>query len=234
MLEGKKKPKIHKRLCLLILQNLNPILHILQEFINGLKINAIICSYISKRRGTNINNILVTIEEYKKGDSGKIDLILQIFNPLISKYANMVTNEESEDIRQELRIAIWESLFKMKYFDNEGEVVKFISNAVRYRFYELIRKYNVRSKHEIPFDLSISESTYSACYIETDYDNICFTEDIMHFVIQYPVSKRKIVFDIIMNKKDSAIAIENKISRQYVNRIRRELYDDFRKFWIEP
>ncbi len=66
--------------------------------------------------------------------------------PLICKYMRVLYKDENEDVRSELVLALWEAITKIKYVENEGQCVTYLTNALRNKFYELYR--NSRKEHD--------------------------------------------------------------------------------------
>ena len=61
-------------------------------------------------------------------------------------------------------------------------------------------------------------------FIENQYIDVMIKEDVERFLKDYDGNKRKIYFSIMVeNLSDAEIAIKYNMSRQYVNRIRKEL-----------
>ena len=59
---------------------------------------------------------------------------------------------------------------------------------------------------------------------EYEYDDFSLNEDLKKFISQFDGIKKKIYYLILIeNKNDSEIAKELHISRQYINRLRRQL-----------
>lgn len=84
-------------------------------------------------------------------DKEQFPRLIELMNPLINKYARTLYKDEKEDVRSELILALWESVSKLNYIENEGQCVLFITNALKNKFYELYRnskKYMIINLHQ--------------------------------------------------------------------------------------
>lgn len=65
------------------------------------------------------------------------------------------------------------------------------------------------------------------------YDDVIFSTDIMDFIGKLPSeTKRSIAsLSIIQQKSDAEIAFQLGLSRQYINRIKREIYRELSVFY---
>lgn len=66
--------------------------------------------------------------------------LVEKMNPLINKYMRLLYKDEKDDVCSELFLALWEAILKMEYFDNEGQCINYLTNALKNKFYELYRK----------------------------------------------------------------------------------------------
>lgn len=146
--------------------------------------------------------------------------------PLIKKYMRLLYKDEKEDVHSEMTLALWEAVTRIKYCENDGECLAFLCTALRNRFYELYRK--SRKEHDNKtfveqddiFDVSKVENIASL-------DEVIFNIDVEIFLKEYTEKKQEIFRLVIMsNKSDAEIAEVLSVTRQYVNRIRRELYKE--------
>lgn len=165
------------------------------------------------------------VERYKIDLSEECLLgVLKKMEPIINKYARRLYLLEFEDMKQELSIAVIESINKIQKYDNEGQVVSYFCRAVRNRYLELCRKSEVTEKEDIYDEekmkvlVSSSEDTY--LYVELYKD-----------LEKYRKGKTKIEKEIIKGvldeeKTDTELAGELGISRQYVNRCKKRLFKE--------
>ena len=91
----------------------------------------------------------VTLIQAIKNDKEKFEELLIKMEPLINKYVRLLYKEEKEDVYAELVLALWESVLKISYFENDGQIINFICRALKNRYYELYRNSKKRCEHEI-------------------------------------------------------------------------------------
>lgn len=168
--------------------------------------------------------INVLIENYKNGISpGEcVEKLIKRFYLLIHKYARKLYNYEFEDAYQEMILALIESINKIDYIKNEGECVKFISNALRFRTMELYRKDKMHRNNTIYLsnELDKVEDTYDK------YKEAEFFIDLKRSEIIKNWLDQKIVEGIVYeNLDDAQIAKKYKVSRQYINRRKKYIFE---------
>ncbi len=152
-----------------------------------------------------------------KSNKDSFSKLLDNMNPLISKYVRLLYKNDREDIRQELILALWESILKMKYYNSDGECLK-------NKFLDLYRK--SKKQNEI-ISIEIDETFEFPSLIESSYEftELIFREDIKQILRNTNGKKQKISYQILlMEKSDAEIAKYFKVSRQYVHRLRKSLY----------
>lgn len=109
------------------------------------------------------NNMLQKIIKYRKGDNNSLLEIIEIFNPLISKYSRLL---DKEDTRQDLIIHLIKvlnnipmnnkSLFKNK------EIIGYIAKSIRNEYIKLSKKRDKMKLNEIELSLDI-EISHEEC-----------------------------------------------------------------------
>ena len=77
------------------------------------------------------------IREYKDGGKRNFEKIAEKMNPLIEFYARKLYTWDREDARQEMLLALFLSLEKMKYCRNEGETLSYLKTGIRRRYKDL-------------------------------------------------------------------------------------------------
>ncbi len=151
--------------------------------------------------------------------------------PLICKYMRVLYKDENEDVRSELVLALWEAITKIKYVENEGQCVTYLTNALRNKFYELYR--NSRKEHDNYFS---SEMTMldTEMFEENEYDDLIVKSDLDKYLEEYTGMRHEIYKSILFeNLSDHEIAKKYDVTRQYVNRLKKQLYLDLRKRYFE-
>lgn len=131
------------------------------------------------------------IREYKDGGKRNFEKIAEKMNPLIEFYARKLYTWDREDARQEMLLALFLSLEKMKYCRNEGETV----------YAEWTEVQDERD------DFAISE----------------FYMNLESALESFHGKERKIAERILFyGESDTEAAIQEAVSRQYCNRIRKK------------
>ena len=98
-------------------------------------------------------------------------------------------------------------------------------NALKNKFYELYRKSRHKNDNETRVDEFIA---IEKGYIDKDYADITTEIDVKKFLQQYKGMKYEIMYLIMVEHlSDIKIADRLGISRQYVNRQRRELQQNY-------
>lgn len=87
------------------------------------------------------NNMLKKITDYRKGDNNSLLEIIEIFNPLISKYSRLL---DKEDTRQDLIIHLIKILNNIP-IDNKRllknkEIMGYIAKSIRNEYIKLSKK----------------------------------------------------------------------------------------------
>lgn len=161
-------------------------------------------------------------------DEDAFKKLISEMEPSIKKYMRLLYKDEKEDVRSEMMLALWEAIAKMNYCENEKACFAFLGNALKNRFRELYRK--SRKVH----DSQMLIEDVNACDVSNvknteDLDDVVFYIDVEMFLKEYTGKKKEIFRMIIMsNESDTEIAKAFSVTRQYVNRVRRELYKEIR------
>lgn len=146
--------------------------------------------------------------------------------PLIKKYTRMLYKDEKEDVRSEMILALWEAVSKIEYCEKDGECMVFLCTALKNRFYELYRKSKKEHDNQVFIE---NDNVFDANAAEdiADLENVAFNIDVGILLKGYTGKKREIFKLIIMGEdSDAKIAKKLSVTRQYVNRVRRELYKE--------
>lgn len=169
-----------------------------------------------------------------KHDKDNFVKLVEKMNPLINKYVKLLYKDEREDIREELMLALWEAMLNIKYYENDGECIAYLYNALRLKFFELYRK--SKRQHEFQF---VKEPDEILDIIEipaslTDISDVIFREDIRTLLKQFNGKGKDICSQILLEEKsDSQIAKYFNVSRQYVNRLRRNLFTYLKTYYFK-
>lgn len=173
-----------------------------------------------------INNL---IENYKNGNEESFMEIILAMNPAIRKYAKQLFKMEYEDMHQEMIIALLVATKKIANYNNEFECITDLLNALKYRYFELCKQ-SKRKENEQHVEDEILFNTI----IDTKnpYDNSTFLLDLKKMCIigNTPVKKKILYFILVDYLKDIEIAQILGVSRQYVNRCKKELFYKLEKY----
>lgn len=161
-------------------------------------------------------------------DKNAFGELVNKMEPLIEKYTRLLFKDEKEDVRSEMILALWESVTRINYCEKDGECLAFLSTALKNKFYELYRKskkqhdYQLFVENDEVFDISRDENV-------TDMEDAIFNVDVEVFLKKYTGKKQEIFKTIILrDESDAEIAGNFSVTRQYVNKLRRELYKEVR------
>ncbi|SFO03747.1 RNA polymerase sigma factor, sigma-70 family [Pseudobutyrivibrio sp. UC1225] len=167
-----------------------------------------------------IRDIVANIQD---GDKTKFEILLNRMEGLIVKYANLLYKEEFEDAYNELAFALWQSANTMNYLGAEGQVVNYLSTAVKRKYLELYRKSVSLHDNEVSADYTdniflLQES------VDTPEREAIINVWIKDILCNSSGKKNKIYRQILLEgKSDVEISKEIEVSRQYVHRLRMEL-----------
>ena len=185
-------------------------------------------SSFSSLGGITMNEIKNIICNIKKGQLDEFEKILIHFNPLITKYARKLFKNEFEDSKSELTCALWEAILNLEYYENEGQIISYLSKSVFLRYLELYKSSKRKNEYESCVQ---DEELLNIVYEKNDYDTLHIS-DFKSFILSHYTGKKYIIVKYILleNLSDSEISLRENISRQYVNRVRRELKKYFSNY----
>ena len=190
-------------------------------------------------------DIAALIENTLK-DKNEFGALLKRFTPLINKYVGSLYKDEPEEIRAEMVLALWEAVTKIKYYDNDGKCLAYLALAAfakcsrkrgtwliarGNKFLELYRKSKI--KHDF-YISGIPEETFEQEDFKNRFDEMIFKEDIKKLLSDYSEKKRQIFNDIIFeDKSDTYIAKKYGLTRQYVNRLRKNFFEELKEKYVQ-
>lgn len=155
------------------------------------------------QRNTTISS---SIRRYKhENDSIALMDIINRMSPLINKYSRSLYSSEYEDIRQELILALLESVNKIKQYDIEEKCISYLAHGIKNRFMELYRKEKVLKEEQLAYDIS------EVPQISNTFQDAEFYVDIKQIILsEKSITKRKIIELIAYeNATDSEIALNS-------------------------
>ncbi|MDE7323568.1 MAG: sigma-70 family RNA polymerase sigma factor [Lachnospiraceae bacterium] len=165
-----------------------------------------------------------------KRDKENFYLIIERFNPLLKKYTKLLYRDEREDVYAELVTALWEAIRKITLYDNDGQVVSYLSTAVYNKYLELYR--TSRKLHDHMVGMTENEVD---TFVNTDNS---YDDTLLHICIKDIYEglekNKKEIFRLIFIEglTDTEIASQLCMSRQYVNRMRKKYYDEIKKRFL--
>lgn len=161
------------------------------------------------------------ITNIREGDKEQFVDLLERFEPLIKKYMKYLYKDEPEDVRAELSCALWEAVLRMGYIEQEGQIVNYLQRALFNRYLELYRGSRKKNDHEMQAEDS---SLMNMQVIGNEFDEVII-KDFKNSILSRYSGKKKMVYRLMLidELSDMEIAIKYGMSRQYVNRLRREL-----------
>lgn len=151
-----------------------------------------------------------------KQDSNYMMQVLERVQPLIKSYAQKSFFLERQDAEQELCMAIIEAIQKMPKCETDGQCISYINNAVKFKFASLCKKNIKKEKIENPYKDAINEVVYYEKY----YDVECLC-DLQKRMDHMNEKEKNILRYLILEYSDNEIANIMGMSRQYINRIKK-------------
>lgn len=160
------------------------------------------------------------IADYKNGNIDALEQLWKQMLPLIKKHAGKTHFMEYDDACQEYSTALIEAINKIRIYDTDGQCLKYLTTCIKNKFCFLYKHYCTEVANEIFDDIIDTENATNT------YDDIIFFADIANFIEKLPSeTKRNIAsLSILQQKSDAEIALQLGLSRQYINRIRKEIY----------
>ena len=162
-----------------------------------------------------------------KKDKNQFCLLMDRFKPLINRYTRMLYRDEKEDVYAEFTMALWEATQNIVFYENDGQVVNFITTALKNKYLELYR--TSRKLHD---NMANADDVDIKMIAKSDsvYDDISIWICLEKIYDGLAENKRKI-FQLIFQEGLSDMEVANilRMSRQYVHRIRKEFYEKIKK-----
>lgn len=177
-----------------------------------------------------MKSVVSLIKDIKAGNNAEFSTIINKMHPSLEKYSRLLYKDNKEDIYAELVSALWESIIKMEYFDDEGKCITYLHNAIKIRYLELYKQSKKQHAYE---QVSSSDLIDNSIIHKNDFIDSIIKEDMKNLLSKYTGLKKSIFYCIIFkDMSDSEIAKKYDISRQYVNRIRKNLYLILRNYFM--
>ena len=164
------------------------------------------------------NTIISLLQDYQNDSAEACEQILECMMPLVKTYAGKIHCMDHEDAIQELQLSILEALPYLNPKNGAGKCISYIEKSVIHRYYALCKRYL-----SIPASESI-EDHYASLPTVPAYDDTLL--DIEAYIRTLPKSggKQQIFsYFFYEDLSDKEIAERMHLSRQYVNRIKKQL-----------
>ena len=161
------------------------------------------------------------VRAYKNGDLAAMNQLLEQFEPLIKSQARDFGANEKEDAAQELRIALFQAVQQIEYFDSEAQVNSYIIKSVKSKKIYLYRKHKKKCEYETAI---LEDMEFKVR--DNAYEDAVFYTDLVRHIEKMPKKYRNILTQILEGKNDSEIADNMNLSRQYVNRIKKKMLSE--------
>lgn len=155
-----------------------------------------------------------------KTDDNKMMEILNKLSPLRNKYVKKLFFLERCDAEQEINVAIIEAVKGIKKSETDGQCLSYINNAVKFKYIYLCKK-NIYHCQEECYEVIENDSLY--VYVEK-YEDIEFKIDMEIEKEKLSTNQKKILEYIIAGYSDREISKRMGISRQYINRVKKDFY----------
>lgn len=155
-----------------------------------------------------------------KVDSEAMLKLIERFEPLIKQYCQKLFFMETDDARQELSVAMIEAVNRISDCSTEGGCILYITNALKYKYISLCKRNIAKGNIEEQCETVLIENIPSQCNI---YKDVEFMLDLENELYELSKKKRRIMSYVLQGYTDCQIAEIMLLSRQYINRIRREV-----------
>ncbi len=181
-------------------------------------------------RGKNISE---KIKRYKNGDSKAITDILIQMSPLVMKYARKIHFMEYEDALQELNLVLFRAIAFIPEGKTEEKTLAYISAVLKNAYRRLCREYFM--KEEKVDCVSIDDDSDISSKLEIAsgefQDDLILRLDFMKFMRgEYRKNNMKgqvLYLAYFKDMTDAEIADNLKVTRQYVNRVKKQMVKGF-------
>lgn len=164
-------------------------------------------------------NICKKIFDAKQGNKESMLFLIDIFNPLINKYARKLSYLDFEDAKGELTLRFIEIIYSMKRVTNNYESIAYIQKLIFCFFCQSYAK-----KKQLSKIIYLDEDKIVIYQEESEaYEEMIFTVDFLKSLSKCSMQMREIIILSFNGFSDREIANRLSISRQYVNRIKKKL-----------
>lgn len=156
---------------------------------------------------------------FQNGSEKAFEELMVQFEPLVNKYTRYFGTYEIEDVKQELNIALWMAVTKINNTASEAGCVAYLVKAVKTKYMYLYGRYDRKNVNEVLMfdDMEIMMN-------EEEFENSIFYSDLQEGIKGFSKQQKIIMKQVIEGKTDKEISKELNLSRQYINRAKKEIY----------
>lgn len=167
------------------------------------------------------------ILKIKDRDENGFKLLLERMEGYIVKSAKLLYKDEYEDVYNELCLALWKAAMSIKYFDNDGQIITYLTNGVKQRYLELYRKSVQVHNNEICIEAE--DSTFLLKKAPDSPEVEAMVLEWINGILNNSEGKTQRIYKSILveGKSDMDIAELVGVSRQYVHRLRMQLREKY-------
>lgn len=170
------------------------------------------------------NNLYIKIMNSKKGDSKSLLDIIEIFNPLVSKYSRLL---DGEDTKQDLIIHLIKSVNNMpidnKNIFEDKNIVGYIAKSIRNEYIKLSKKRDKININEMELSLEIEISHEES---ESEFEIL----DMFKVLTKKEAYIMKLLYVYFLSVNE--IADYMKISRQAVNQSKNRALKKIKELYL--
>ena len=170
------------------------------------------------------NNMFKKLIEYREGNNNSLLEIIEIFNPLISKYSRLL---DKEDTRQDLIIHLIKVLTNIpienKRVLKNKEIIGYIAKSIRNEYIKLSKKRDKIRLNEMELSLDI-EISHEDC--KTEFEIL----DMFKFLTKKEAYIMKLLYVYYLSV--SEVADYMKISRQAVNQSKNRALKKIKELYL--
>lgn len=165
-------------------------------------------------------NALVQHYLHTKDEHSFIELE-EIFSPLIQSYTRKLYYLERDDCTQEFHLALFEALLSIKDTENSGKCFSYIQTVIYHRFCKLYSESKAR-KTELDNKIDV-ENLEAYSHHSNDFDDCLFFLELNQNLKKVDAKKKLILVLLYMGWSDEEIAKLQNCSKQYINRIKKNI-----------
>lgn len=169
------------------------------------------------------NSISSLIQNYLyTHDEKYFDELLEKFSPLIKSYAHKLYFLEYADSVQELSIALFEAITKMKTTTDEYACISYIKKSIIHKFTKLYHE-SIDAQSRQSANVNMEDSNISDYSDSSKTENHIILLDLLNYLKTKTPLEQQIIVLISQGYSDSEIGEKLGFSRQYINRIKKKI-----------